>query len=583
MTEIRYAGLVQAPQRLVVNSVGATNATGWQLVHVLPATSMPSGAREYAILVQGQFSNRQTAGTGQQSGVLQVCLGLTDGTRFTNYRASHTITQALPADEGIPFQFLVLIQSGIPDVLLGSSFNPAAGELCLWARTYTNGDPQTYSASFEVEGLSWLWWDLTAIPSGHWTCGRSLPPAGSPIVLANRGDHLMLSSAFGAPGQTWLCFQNVFYEPRVHNQPAPQFLMGPASDGTMVTFVPRIGSAGWGMSRVAAGPPAGFQTEFAQLQQGGFYTVELTTSTTRIYIDPWAPAPCVAWVRRAHWFAVRIDTLADMRRNSFGVVAAGGPMTTDAWRTTSLALERPAVGTIVEPIVMAHGVARLLPGQFGGCALRVLEAGTDAWFGQTAAPQIDAGRFEGASGMAFGRRVFQVGSPAIQWRLTHASSANTPAAPQTLVDGELVAFHPVRDPENTTTPPGSLPSPIILVPDRQAPDVGSLAQPPHRPSAARPQRARDERPAIRGSTGYRRSWPLGASVLRELSLQWGPMPRAEGQAVFDFLRANQVWAYLPPTGALVAVGNLGNPELVAADHRNVTVAIDVALLTWTGP
>ena len=86
-----------------------------------------------------------------------------------------------------------------------------------------------------------------------------------------------------------------------------------------------------------------------------------------------------------------------------------------------------------------------------------------------------------------------------------------------------------------------------------------------------------------GATGYALNSSLGASVLRELSLQWGPMPRAEGQAVFDFLRANQVWAYLPPTGALVAVGNLGNPELVAADHRNVTVAIDVALLTWTGP
>jgi hypothetical protein len=450
------------------------------------------------------------------------------------------------------------------------------------ARSVWNGDPQTYQAGFDVEGLSWLWWDLTAIPSGHSTWGRYLPAA--PVVLPSvPGLAVVNSAAFGATGETWLCFQNVWYEPRGYNQPAPQFAMGQAEDGTVGTFLARIGSTGWGMSRVPPFVAVDTLAEVGQVQQGGFWTIPTTGTATRMIIGAWAPSPGVVWIRRVHWFAARIDTLEDMRRASFATTPLGGPMTGAAWRTTSLTLERPAAGTLVEPIVMAHGVARLPVGAFGGMGVRVLEQQEGSWFGATAAPQIEPARGEGCSSMALGRRLFQVGSPAIQWRLAQAGSAGAPPSPQPMADGELVAFHPVRDPENITTPPGGLPSPIVLVPDRQAPDVGSLSQPPARPSSERPQRARDERPAIRGGTGYRRSWPLGASVLRELSLQWGPMPRDDGQAVFDFLRANQVWAYLPPSGALVAVGNLGNPELAAADHRNVTVSIDVALLTWTGP
>lgn len=582
MTEIRYCGLTTAPQRLVVTGMGSGANDGWQIVHVLPAQSMPNGARQYAIAVQGQFSHRQTNGTGILRGMFQVCLGRTDGTRYPHYRASHTIGLPLGVDDGIPWQFLVLITSGLPDVGIGGSIDPAAGELCIWARSTWNGDPQTYQAGFDVEGLSWLWWDLTAIPSGHATWGRYLP-AGPVVLPSVPGLAVVTSGAFGGDGETWLAFQNVWYEPRGYNQPAPQFAMGQAADGTVGTFLARIGSTGWGMSRVPPFVSVDTLAEVGQVQQGGFWTIPTTGTATRMIIGAWAPAPGVVWIRRAHWFAVRIDTLEDMRRASFATTPLGGPMTGEAWRATSLTLERPAAGTLVEPIVMAHGVARLPVGAFGGMGVRVLEQQEGSWFGATAAPQIEPARGEGCSSMAFGRRLFQVGSPAIQWRLAQAGSAGAPPSPQPMADGEIVAFHPVRDPEHITTPPGGLPSPIVLVPDRQAPDVGSLPEPPHRPAAARSQRARNERPAIRGATGYRRSWPLGASVLRELSLQWGPMPRAEGEAVFDFLRANQVWAYLPPAGDLAAVGNLTNPELAAVDHRNVTVSIDVALLTWTGP
>ena len=203
MTEIRYCGLTMAPQRLVVTGMGSGANDGWQIVHVLPAPSMPSGARQYAIAVQGQFSNRQVNGTGILRGMFQVCLGRTDGTRYLHYRASHTIGLPLGVDDGIPFQFLVLVSSGLPDVGIGGSIDPAAGELCLWARSVWNGDPQTYQAGFDVEGLSWLWWDLTAIPSGHSTWGRYLPAA--PVVLPSvPGLAVVNSAAFGATGEMFV-------------------------------------------------------------------------------------------------------------------------------------------------------------------------------------------------------------------------------------------------------------------------------------------------------------------------------------------------------------------------------------------
>ena len=588
MVEIRYADLVVAPPRLTVSGMGdqagPPGGDGWQIVHVLPTTNMQAGARQYAFVVNGKISNRQTNGSGILRGMFQVCLGTTGGARFPHHRASHTMLHPLPADAGIPFQFLCIVSSAVADEVLGASINPATTELCVWARVFWNGDAPTYIASFDVADLSWLWWDLTAIPSGHWAAHQVLPSA--PTVLPGAaGAFTALSSPIGAAGEQWLHFQHVWYEPRSYNQPATQWAMGYTPDGTVPAFVGRIGSAGWGMARFPA-PSLQFASllEFGQIQQGGFWLHTHTNSTTRAAAGGWQPTTGITYWKRYNHVAVRVDTLTDLRsRAEPGPLAVGAPAIGEAWRDTAIPVERPAAGTLVEPIVLVHGVMREANGSFGGHALRVFEDVAGPWFGETSAPQVEASRGEGASSIAVGRRVFQTTSPSIQWKAGLAGSTGVPPVPQVLRDFQFVAFHPVRDPENITTPPGSLPAPIVLVPGRQAPGVGSLPSPPSQPSSARPQRARHERPSIKGATGYRRSWPLGARPLAELSLQWGPMPLAEGQAVWDFLRANLAWAYVPPRSAAVAAMSTSQPEMAAVDHRNVTVSVDVAILTFTGP
>lgn len=582
MVEIRYADLVQAPPSLTVTGMGAgvgpPGGGGWQVVHTLPTTHMQGGARQYAFVISGKIGNRQTNGTSIDGrGMFQVCLGTTAGLRFTHHRASHTV--ALPlSDDGIPFLFLVLVSSAVPDEVLGSSIDPAVTELCIWARTTWNGDPQTYVAGFDVTDLKWLWWDLSAIPAGHWAVHQVNPAS---LLPSAAGAFSALSSPIGAAGEQWLHFQNVWYEPRVYNMPATQWALGYTPDGTVPSFVARIGAGGWGMSRV---PPIGPLAEIGQIQQGGFWVHTHANSTTRAAAGGWSPSPGTTMFWRYNHLAVRIDTLPDVHvRTEGGPLLVGAPRTTEAWRDTAITLERPAAGTLTEPIVLVHGVMREAPGSFGGHGARVFEDAGGPWFGEQLPPQVEASRGEGASSIAMGRRQFVPASLAIQWKVGFAGSSGVPATPQVLRDYQFVAFHPVRDPENITTPPGGLPAPFVVVPARQSPLVGSLPAPPSQPSSARPQRARHERPSIQGSTGYRRSWPLGARPLAELSLQWGPMPRAEGQAVFDFLRANVSWAYVAPRAAAVAAMSTNQPQMAAVDHRNVTVSVDVAILTFTGP
>lgn len=512
--------------------------------------------------------------------MFQVCLGTTAGAKFTHHRASYTVAFPLGDTDGIPFMFLVLVSSAAADQVLGSSFDPATTQLCIWARTFYNNDPQTYVAQFDVCDLAWLWWDLSAIPAGHWSVqsvssGNLLPPTA--------GLFSALSSPIGAAGEQWLHFQNVWYEPRVYNQPATQWAMGYTPDGTVLSFVSRIGSGGWGMSRMPPVPLANL-SEVGQIQQGGFWVHTHTNATTRVAAGGFSNTPGSTMFWRYNHLAVRIDPLTDVRvRTEVGPLWVGAPASSPAVIDTAITVERPAAGILTEPIVLAHGVMREALGTFGGHGARVYEDSGGPWFGETVAPQTENSRGEGASSIAMGRRAFQLASPAIQWKVGFAGSAGAPATPQLLRDFQFVAFHPVRDPANITTPPGGLPAALVVAPDRQAPLVGSLPAPPSPPAAARPQRPRHDRPSIRGGTGYRRSWPLGARPLAELSLQWGPMPRSEGQAVFDFLRANLSWAYTPPRSPAVAVMSTSHPEMAAADHRNVTVSVDVAILTFTGP
>jgi hypothetical protein len=590
VTEIRYCRLWPSPPLQHVQTVGtgqgptlSLQGDNWTQLAALPQSVM-AGTSQYVIRVQGKIGNRTYVGSGGQRGMMQVCLGTVGGTKHPSFVANVTITEALSATNGIPFEFLVFITSTLPDDLFGSSLNPSTTQLCLWARTFTNGDTQTYAVEFDVADVNWLWWDVGSIPAGHWAAEEFTTGLG--VNPAPPAGFTKLGAAFGAPGQTWLSFCNVLYQSVTYQAPAPVFRFGVTPDGTYGAFVVKTGNAGrWGMSRFPFGvstsllqPPLTSQGTFfvhAGLQQVGYDSATL---------PPHGPPT----VRRYRHFTVRVDTLPDFRsRTEAGPFEMGQtigfPLT---WWTYDLVIERPAPspGILTRCVVLAQATISEA-NQLAGYGLRVFEGNDpEAGFGEFACfSEHDALRNEAVSSMAAGFRTFQTTSPAMQFRVA-APGDNTvaPPGPQHGFDFCFVMFHPVRDPESVTTPPGSLPSPLLLVPGKQSPDAGSLSLPPFPPNANPLERGNLERHQIRGATGYTRGWPMGAKALRVFTVSWGPLAEADAETLYDFLVANPAWRYVAPRSAALAVLGLNQPELQPSSHRTFAITQDVAVLVWTG-
>lgn len=235
MPDTRIGNLHLSPTPLRVQTVGTQPGPplgeGWSLVASLPYDTMPAGSGQYAVVVSGKIGDLLVAGSTPSSGVMQLCLGTTSQVRLAHLRFTQTLTNALGSQEGIPFQFLLIVSASDPDPVLGASFTPdPLTEFVLWGRTYLNGDPQTYYAEFSVADLSWLWFDLARIPSGDWQFTELDTLAGFPVADSNtlRG----LSPTVGNIGETWLHFGNVWYEPRQHLGQAPRFKMGMLPEGT---------------------------------------------------------------------------------------------------------------------------------------------------------------------------------------------------------------------------------------------------------------------------------------------------------------------------------------------------------------
>lgn len=594
MTEIRYAELHASPPLQTVQTVGTTagpsGGDNWTQLASLPESKM-AGTSEYAVLVTGKIGRVQLAGTGASKGMLQLCLGTTAGTRLPEFRVNIPVDQAplLSAQlSGLPFQFLLFVSTAIPDSVLGSSFNPASSQLCLWGRTYTNGDAQTYAVTFVVADVNWLWFDLGEIPSGHFAISSMVGTNPFPTTAPTAWQH-MGASAFGGAGQQWLHFSNVWYETLGYAALSPRFTFGISADGSASSVVKKVGNSGrWGRNRT---PFVAGATETAMVQIGCLWTHTNAGATTKFGYHVWEPAPATSVGKRWRHLAIRIDTLTDVRvRQQAGPDLLAQTISAPTWPENFLTIERPAAGILTNPIVIAHGVVHHNPPPTfdpqAGFAVRAFDGspGDPFALGDSACfPQSDAPRGEACSSIGFGRRPYQVLSPAMQWRVSFpGDDVFASSTLQPVYDFCFVTFHPIRDPENVTTGPGSPLTPLVLVPSKQSPDPGSLSLPPHAPNADPLERGILERNKVEGVTGYSRSWPMGARALRVMTVSWGPLPESQAQAVFAFLRDNPTWRYVPPRSSALAVLSTSRPVLSPASHRSFTITIDVAVLVWTG-
>lgn len=592
MAEIRYADLQFGPPVAEVSGIGTGTNDGWSIIATLNADAMPAGASQLAFVISGGLAYAEWFGGAPQRAVMQVCLGTAAGLRHPEFIAEFPLNTLLGGGECIPWQFLVFIASAYPDSLLGSSIDPAVTELVLWARIFLNGDPQTYAARFRVTDTSWLWWDLGRIPAGHWAADEQATPFTLQINPPNNLTRVS-GAPIGAAGQTWLCFGNVWYDSLIPQ--APAFRFGTVPDGATATlFQTRVGN----VDLTAVAPtsfPAAFSLRWGQsawpgianlqripaLHQGCCWVETITNSTTRPAMVGYA---ALGRCYRYRWLGIRIDTLPDVLTRYEAGPQPGGVPITAAWQDTYLARERPqpSPGILTEPIVIVHQVARTLGGP-KAYGTYVTEAGNgqSPSIAQQAFPRVDQTLGEGASSFAIGRRTFSRTSPAMQWRAHLVGLAGMPAATQQVFDFTFVQFHPVRDPENTPTGPGSRPPAVVLVPGKQSLAVGSLPAPPFPPSSASNEGLRDDRPSIAGTTGYRRRWPVGTKAGRVFALTW-TLADADAETLLVWLQANPAWRYTPPRGAAVPVLSTSAPTAQQAGHRSMVVSIEVVVLIYTG-
>jgi hypothetical protein len=595
MAEIRYGNLALGPALARVQGMGSTagppGGDGWTQIGLMPLDHVPAGSGSFALLVSGRMGDLSVAGSGVTRGQMQVCLGTAGGQLFevTCQRVSLQIGPDVYG--GVPFQFAVVVHATAPHEVLGTSWNPTTTRLALYARSTLNGDPQTYAAEFSVVAVSWLWFDLDRIPSTNRRFARSSYAPGTTFLQGPNPPSIPYfeTTSLGPVGSTWLCLSNWWYEPRLDtagsSNPPPRMDCGIAWGGSPATnMAPKVGgSQPWGWRWIGpAGLPDG-----CQVHHGAFFVAEVEHADDRLYSRIWeaniANVAQRTQIRRWTGLAVRIDDLPDFRyRSDAGPFNAGRRVNSD-WANYSIPVERPAEGIITEPIVLAQQVPQLVNPHdaYGLIVTENRNASTGFGDGNCF---MRGSRYQpqAVSCWVAGRRVFQSLSAALQWHVHAVGSPTSPLGPITFFDSHFVAFHPVRDPENLTTPPAAYPAPIVLTPGFQSAAPGSLPLPPHPPNANPLQRSVDTREQILGPTGYRRTWPIGSTPVRQFSLTWGPMPVAHAKAVFDFLAANAVWRYQPPRGVASSVLCMSRPNLSPVDHRVATVEVEVAVLVWTG-
>jgi hypothetical protein len=597
MPALKYGGLVEQSGNTTVTGLGVSpgpqGGDGWQIVAILPAAELPTGASRFAIYVTGKIHNLQNiVSTALPTrGVLQVALGFDTGNVSPVQQFVLPLRTQAGALEGIPFGFS-MVQFAAPavsDPFFGATFNPAGGsQFCIWARVYTNGDPLTYNYSFDISDLTWLWWDTGRIPAGDVLVEHYNPT--TPVALTTTP--ALLYSNLNAPGlatESWLHFHSADYAPPVGlrgTMQAPILQFGYTTDGTLAGFVAKVGTNGrWAQSHgdvninsanPSSTPRSAMWGWWYGVQPSGTFRPALRgverfglggSSATRLH--------------RYTYVGIRLDNLLDLlvRTDTEVVGATANRYSTPAEGSAYVPLERPATGIVSQPCVMATGLVTTTARHDYECELWTNRRNLR---GTTSHVVARAQIAEGCPAMAFAARGLSASAPDVQYRVRFTGGLN--AAPFSLParDISIVQFNFVRDADPDPNGPGTPGAPVVITIGREAAAVTTDL--PYAPdSAVDEEFVEPERQAIRGATGYVRTWPMFIVARRRWTLTWGALPEAQARTLHDFLRANSTFRWAPPREGNVIVTTTDDPDLTQLSAQAYSVSVAVVELIWTGP
>ncbi len=600
MPEIRYGGIYRESSAATVTTMGSSagppGGDGWQIVARLPASLLPVGTTRLAVLCRGIMADVVVSGASPARGLMQLCLGLESGLRAPNHLQNVSLRgeqlTPQPGLDGLPFCFL-MIQSPdgltITDPSFGAAwFNDSDAEICLWARTYWNGDGAVYAAEWTLRDVEWLWFDLDHIPSTDRYVERYLP--ASPVTVGKSQSawptNYLNANTVGVAGQKWLHVVQVEYTPQQENGLAPGFQFGYSpTPGSLVGFVPKIGTnEKWGLARAATNQ-TGLQD--VRLHGGGFWYQERPSGVflPAMQCRDWNLSGAGVLLHRFHYLGIRLDNLLDVlarTETSFPNAGAGLLHVNPAAYEVFVPLERTATGVVAAPSLLVHGCVEHVGLESAAAEVRSDQG--SAFRGFEGFSRLDNGKREGHGVMGFTDQAFTYATPDLQYRVHFTGGLGNGAGGRTVRDLTILQAYLLRDPSNLPTDPPAIPDPLLVTVGAEGPDPATLPLLPLQPDAQLRQDVEGYREAVIGGK-YRRSWPLFTKPRRVWSLRWEPLSVAQKDTLLAFLEANQTFAFrVPhaiPSDPLVAVmqPDLAEYEQIGGD--NWAVAARIVELIWT--
>jgi hypothetical protein len=455
----------------------------------------------------------------------------------------------------------------------------------LWARTFWNGDTPTYGVNFDVQDVTWFWWDATNIPSTDQLCEVYNAPPALSLTSTLSGAFLHLNSP-GLTGERWLHFQSIEYEVDGATPQAPQFQFGySTTSGTFVGWNTKVGSGDqfgrWGQRRTAVMATP----EKPLLHQGCWWQM---VRPSGVFVpgvrgrDRGAVTTATK-INRVRYFGVRLDNLLDLLVRE-DVEVAGATCNVFSPHppifSAYVPLERTASGIIAWPLSMTHGVVQTTGRQSFDAGLmtdtqRLLDF-------PVAYCQTDAAVFEACSTMAFSQEGLGATSGDIQYRALFLGGPSAPSQSLFVRDITILQFYPIRDPDVIASQPPGVGAPLVLTPGRESANPSSLPALPILPDAEQPEDAALEFARIDGATGYSRTWPLFGKVRRQWTLSWSRLSEANGTTLYEFLRDNPAIKFRPQRGlADVAAVQITAPELAQVSAQVYSLTVRIVELVWT--
>lgn len=580
----------------------------WQIVGTVDRANLGNTARTYAFWIHCLIGNLGISTTATNT-VVEVALAEVDATGAVVAVSMREIQRFQFADQRlwalskvrqmVAAEFLLVLDGALSHPTWGTTW-PSNRSLALVARINANGDPPGGNGQAFVADWQFVTWDLEALGSSRWYHAEYQPAQpqafnapGTPryFTMAHGG------AALGATSETWLVFWSSTYRPwrAVGASPDLTLFLSPDGIAGNEQEIFKVGSNGRLLGDFAG--------RWCQFAHGAFAVVVLANGVSTLGIsgeDRYTAGgaglpPSQTWVVGSSVFAVRLRDAASVddlyhvqyetSANEYDVIdelarpngrylpwAPSNPPGASNWAILACC----AVNSFNASSSVPNSYSQLLHGEGFSPRLALTWGMAQMAEPLDRIPQVLA--LEASYGVNATVRQYEFD----WWHGVHGPFLANPD--RDVRRWTVVGFGFEDDPSNVPALDPDVPASIILIPNRESLDPGSLSALPREPAADYHEEAETAEADWRSPTGYRWPLPRFAKGRRTFDLHFPGLTAAELAADLAFYDANPFVKWTPKSEAaalpfLVVKKPEGKPD----SPRHWTLSLQLLELVFTGP